>query len=398
MEWLENMNTKEVIAQYDKYVMSTYGRIPIVIVKGKGLKVRDLDGNEYLDFFPGWAVTGLGHCHPKVVNAVRNYLKKIIHVSNNYYNVLQGKLAQKIIENSFEGKVFFCNSGAEANEGAIKLARSYGNASGGRYEIITMENSFHGRTLATITATSQPKYQKGFEPLPLGFKYAAFNDIKAVENAITDKTIAIMLEPIQGEGGINVASEGYVKALRTLCDKKDLILIFDEVQTGVGRTGKMFCFEHYGIIPDIMTLAKALGGGLPIGAMVASKKFADVLKPGMHASTFGGSPIACSAALAVFEAIQKEKLLSNTVRMGEYLLEKLSELKKKKSIIKEIRGKGLMVGVELTIPGKEIVEKCLKEGLLINCTHDKVLRIMPGMIVTRKQIDKAIEIIDKVMI
>jgi len=398
LEWLENMNTKEVIAQYDKYVMSTYGRIPIVIVKGKGLKVRDLDGNEYLDFFPGWAVTGLGHCHPKVVNAVRNYLKKIIHVSNNYYNVLQGKLAQKIIENSFEGKVFFCNSGAEANEGAIKLARSYGNASGGRYEIITMENSFHGRTLATITATSQPKYQKGFEPLPLGFKYAAFNDIKAVENAITDKTIAIMLEPIQGEGGINVASEGYVKALRTLCDKKDLILIFDEVQTGVGRTGKMFCFEHYGIIPDIMTLAKALGGGLPIGAMVASKKFADVLKPGMHASTFGGSPIACSAALAVFEAIQKEKLLSNTVRMGEYLLEKLSELKKKKSIIKEIRGKGLMVGVELTIPGKEIVEKCLKEGLLINCTHDKVLRIMPGMIVTRKQIDKAIEIIDKVMI
>jgi len=391
------MNTKEVIAQYDKYVMSTYGRIPTVIVKGKGLKVRDLDGNEYLDFFPGWAVTGLGHCHPKVVNAVRNYLKKIIHVSNNYYNVLQGKLAQKIIENSFEGKVFFCNSGAEANEGAIKLARSYGNASGGRYEIITMENSFHGRTLATITATSQPKYQKGFEPLPLGFKYAAFNDIKAVENAITDKTIAIMLEPIQGEGGINVASEGYVKALRVLCDKKDLILIFDEVQTGMGRTGKMFCFEHYGIIPDIMTLAKALGGGLPIGAMVASKKFADVLKPGMHASTFGGSPIACSAALAVFEAIQKEKLLSNTVRIGEYLLGKLSELKKKKSIIKEIRGKGLMVGVELTIPGKEIVEKCLKEGLLINCTHDKVLRIMPGMIVTKKQIDKAIGILDKIM-
>ena len=392
------MNTKEVIAQYDKYVMSTYGRIPVVIVKGKGLKVWDLDGNEYLDFFPGWAVTGLGHCHPKVVNAIRNYLKKIIHVSNNYYNMLQGKLAQKIIENTFEGKVFFCNSGAEANEGAIKLARSYGNASGGRYEIITMENSFHGRTLATITATAQPKYQKGFEPLPLGFKYVAFNDIKAVENAITDKTIAIMLEPIQGEGGINVASEGYIKALRDLCDKKDLVLIFDEVQTGVGRTGKMFCFEHYGIIPDIMTLAKALGGGLPMGAMVASKKFADVLKPGMHASTFGGSPIACSAALAVFEAIQKENLLSNAVRMGEYLLEKLNELKKKKSIIKEIRGKGLMVGVELTIPGKEIVEKCFKEGLLINCTHDKVLRIMPGMIVTKKQIDKAIEIIDKVMI
>jgi len=391
------MNTKEIISQYDKYVMATYSRIPIVIVKGKGLKVWDLDGNEYLDFFPGWAVTGLGHCHPKVVNAVRNYLKKIIHVSNNYYNMLQAKLARKIIENSFEGKVFFCNSGAEANEGAIKLARAYGNAMGGRYEIITMENSFHGRTLAAITATAQPKYQKGFEPLPLGFKYADFNDLKAIEAAITDKTAAIMLEPIQGEGGVNVADESYIKALRDICDKKDLVLIFDEVQTGMGRTGKMFCFEHYGIIPDVMTLAKALGGGLPIGAMAAAKKFADVLKPGMHASTFGGSPIACSAALAVFEAIQKEGLLSNTVKMGEYLAGKLGELKNKKSIIKEIRGKGLMLGVELTIPGKEIVEKCFKEGLLINCTHDKVLRIMPGMIVTKKQIDKATEILDKVI-
>ncbi|MEK6732314.1 MAG: aspartate aminotransferase family protein [Candidatus Omnitrophota bacterium] len=391
------MNTKEVIAQYDKYVMNTYTRIPCVIVKGKGLKVWDLDGNEYLDFFPGWAVSGLGHCHPKVVNAVRSYLKKIIHVPNNYYNMLQGKLAQEIIENSFEGKVFFCNSGAEANEGAIKLVRSYGNSSGGRYEIITMENSFHGRTLTTITATAQPKYQKDFEPLPAGFKYVDFNDIKAIENAITDKTIAIMLEPIQGEGGINVADQVYIKALRGLCNRKDMILIFDEVQTGMGRTGKMFGFEHYGILPDIMTLAKSLGGGLPIGAMVAGKKFTDVLKPGMHASTFGGSPVVCSASLAVFEAIKKEGLLSNTVKMGEYLVGKLNELKKKKSIIKEIRGKGLMIGIELTVPGKEIVEKCFKERLLINCTHDKVLRIMPGMIVTKKQIDRAVEILDKVM-
>jgi acetylornithine/N-succinyldiaminopimelate aminotransferase len=389
------MNTKEVIAQYDKYVMNTYTRVPAVIVKGKGLKVWDLDGHEYLDFFPGWAVSGLGHCHPKVVNAVRNYLKKIIHVPNNYYNMLQGKLAQKIIEHSFEGKVFFCNSGAEANEGAIKLARSYGNANGGRYEIITMENAFHGRTLATITATGQPKYLKGFEPLPAGFNLVAFNDIKAVEAAITDKTAAILVELIQGEGGINVADEIYVRSLRSICDKKDLILIFDEVQTGMGRTGRMFGFEHYGITPDIITLAKSLGGGLPIGAMVAGKKFADVLKPGMHASTFGGSPIACSASLAVFEAIQKEGLLSNTLKMGEYLFKRLNELKDKKPVIKEVRGKGLMIGVELTVPGKEIVEKCFKEGLLINCTHDRVLRIMPGMIVTKKQIDKAIEILDK---
>jgi len=391
------MNTQEIIAQYDKYVINTYIRTPVVIVKGKGLKVWDLDGNEYLDFFPGWAVSGLGHCHPKVVNAVRNYLKKIIHVPNNYYNMLQGKLAQKIIENSFEGKVFFCNSGAEANEAAIKLARSYGNATGGRYEIITMENAFHGRTLATITATGQPKYLKGLEPLPLGFKSVAFNDIKAVEAGITDKTIAILIEPVQGEGGINVAEEGYVKSLRALCDKRDLILIFDEVQTGMARTGKMFGFEHYGIIPDVITLAKSLGGGLPIGAMAAGKKFADVLKPGMHASTFGGSPVACSAALAVFEAIQKEGLLSNTVKMGEYLFKRLNELKEKKPVIKEIRGKGLMIGVELTVPGKEIVEKCFKERLLINCTHDRVLRIMPGMIVTKKQIDKAVDILEKVI-
>ena len=390
------MNTQEIISQYDKFVIGTYTRSPAVIVKGKGLKVWDLDGNEYLDFFTGWAVSGLGHCHPKVVGAVRNYLKKIIHVPNNYYNMLQGKLAQAIIEHSFEGKVFFCNSGAEANEGAIKLVRAYGVPKG-KYEIITMQNSFHGRTLATITATGQPKYQKGFEPLPQGFKSVPFNDIRAIENAITDKTAAIMLELIQGEGGINVADKDYALKVRKLCDDKDLILILDEVQTGIGRTGKMFCFEHYGITPDVMTLAKSLGGGLPIGAMVASKKFQDVLKPGMHASTFGGSPIACSAALAVFDAIKKEGLLRNTQEMGDYLKEKLDELKKKKSTIKEIRGKGLMLGAELSIEGKDIVEECFKNKLLINCAHGVVLRLMPGMIVTKKQIDVAMGILDKVI-
>ena len=269
------MNTQELISQYEKFVIKTYTRTPVVIVKGKGLKVWDLEGNEYLDFFPGWAVSGLGHCHPKVVNSVRNYLKKIIHVPNNYYNMLQGKVAQEIIENSFKGKAFFCNSGAEANEAAFKLVRAYGVPKN-RYEIITMQNSFHGRTLATITATGQPKYQKGFEPLPAGFKSVPFNDIDALYSAITDKTAAIMLELIQGEGGINVADKEYIKKVKDICDKKDLILIFDEVQTGMGRTGHMFCFEHYGITPDIMTLAKALGGGLPIGAMVASEKLQDV--------------------------------------------------------------------------------------------------------------------------
>ena len=392
------MNTQQIIAQYEKFVMKTYTRIPAVIVKGKGLKVWDLDGNEYLDFFPGWAVSGIGHCHPEVVNAVKNYLKKIIHVPNNYYNMLQGKLAQEIIENSFkgEGKAFFCNSGAEANEGAIKLVRAYG-VPNGKYEIITMQNSFHGRTLATITATGQPKYSKDFKPLPSGFKSVPFNDIVALKAAVTDKTIAVMLEPIQGEGGINVAHDDYIKDVRRLCDEKGLVLIFDEVQTGMGRTGKIFCFQHYGVTPDVMTLAKSLAGGIPIGALVASKKYADVLKPGMHASTFGGSPIACSAALGVFEAIRREKLLRNTQEMGKYLVEKLNELKKKKSIIKDIRGKGLMIGVELNVEGAAIVEACFKERLLINCAHGNVLRLMPGMIVNKKQIDKAIEILDKVM-
>ena len=390
------MNTQEIIAQYDKFVIKTYTRTPVVIVKGKGLKIWEFDGNQYLDFFPGWAVSGLGHCHPMVVNAVRNYLKKIIHVPNNYYNMVQGKLAQRIVENSFEGRVFFCNSGAEANEAAIKLVRAYGNQKK-KYEIITMYNSFHGRTLATITATGQAKYQKGFEPLPAGFKTVPFNDIKALENAINDTTAGIMLELIQGEGGINVAEEDYVSAIRKICNDKDIILIFDEVQTGMGRTGKMFSFEHYGIEPDIMTLAKSLGGGLPIGAMVASKRFREVLKPGMHASTFGGSPIACSAGLAVFEAIKKERLLSNTEKMSRYLVERLEELKAKKPVIKEVRGKGLMIGVELNIEGDAIVKDCFNKRLLINCAHGNVLRIMPGMIVTKKEIDHAIGILEEVI-
>jgi len=390
------MNTKEIISQYERFVIGTYTRTPMVVVKGKGLKVWDLEGNEYLDFFPGWAVSGLGHCHPKVVNAVRNYIKKIIHVPNNYYNMLQGKLAQRIIEDSFEGRVFFCNSGAEANEAAIKLVRAYG-AGKGRYEIITMQDSFHGRTLATMTATGQPRYQRGFEPLPEGFTSVPFNDIDALEGAINDKTAAIMLELIQGEGGINLADLDYVNRIREICDEKDFILIFDEVQTGMGRTGKMFCFEHYGVKPDVMTLAKSLGGGIPIGAMAASTRFQDVLKPGMHASTFGGSPIACSAGLAVFEAIKGEGLLSNTQEMGMYLLEGLKGLKEKHPVIKEIRGKGLMIGMELTLEGKDIVEGCLRERLLINCAHGNVLRLMPGMIVTKKQIDRAVGILDKVM-
>ncbi len=388
------MNTKEVIELYNNYVMDTYTRTPLVIVKGKGLKVWDVEGKEYLDFFPGWGVSGLGHCHPIVVNAIKNYLHKIIHVSNNYYNVVQAKLAKLLIEDSFTGKVFFCNSGAEANEAAFKLARAYGSPRG-KYEIIAMENSFHGRTLAAITATGQAKFQKGFEPLPEGFKHVRLNDFDELEKAVTEKTVGIILELIQGEGGIYIAEKEYVKKVRELCDRKELLLILDEVQTGLGRTGKIFCFQHYGIEPEIMTLAKSLGGGIPIGAMIAKTKVADVFKPGMHASTFGGSPIACSAALGVFKAIKKERLLTNTAKMGEYLRMRLNELKNKFPVIKEIRGMGLMIGVELNIDGKEIVEECFRNGLLINCTHEKVLRLMPGMTVTKKEIDKAVSILEE---
>ena len=294
----------------------------------------------------------------------------------------------------YPAKVFFCNSGAEANEGAIKFSRKFGR---GRYEIISFENSFHGRTLAALAATGQKKYQQGFEPLPEGFKTVKFNDLEAVKNALTDKTVGVMLELIQGEGGINVASRDFVLGLKKLCEEKNLLLIVDEVQTGVGRTGKLFCHEHYGITPDIVTIAKALGGGLPIGMMVVKKEISDTLGPGMHASTFGGGPVICSAALAVLRAIQKEKLLTNAQRMSEYLISKLAALKDKYAIIKEVRGMGLMLGVELKIEGKAIVEKCIEKGLLINCTHDKVLRLMPALIITKKEIDKAIGILDEVM-
>lgn len=380
---------------YDKYIMNTYKRVPLCLEKAKGVKVWDADGREYMDFFPGWAVSGIGHCHPKVTAAVNKQAKRLLHVSNNYYSRMQGELAETIIKNSFPGKVFFANSGAEANEAAIKLARKYGHASG-RFEIITMTKSFHGRTLATITATGQDKVKIGFDPLPQGFKHIPFNDLEALEEAITDKTIAVMLEPIQCEGGINIASPGYMRGLRKICDERDMLLILDEVQTGMGRSGKMFAYQNYGITPDIMTLAKAIGGGLPIGVCVAREKFQDVLTPGTHASTFGGSPIVCAAALAVFEAIKKEKLISNANRMGAYINKKLNALKKKYHFIKEIRQMALIIGLELGIKGDEVYKECLKDGLLINCTQDTVLRIMPPLNVKKEEIDKAVSILDKV--
>jgi len=388
------MKAQEIFDSYKDYIMPTYTKVPLVFVKGKGSRLWDIHNKIYLDFFPGWGVGNLGHCHPKVMQAVRDQISKLIFIANNYYHLPQAKLAKEIAYQSYPAKVFFCNSGAEANEAAIKFSRKFGK---GRYEIITFENSFHGRTLATIAATGQKKYQQGFEPLPEGFKIVRFNAIDAIKNAITEKTVAIMLELIQGEGGINVANKDFVLSLRKICDDKNLLLIVDEVQTGIGRTGKLFCYQHYGITPDIMTLAKALGGGLPIGVMVVKKEIADTLTPGTHASTFGGGPVICKAALAVLRAIQKERLLSNAKEMGEYLFLKLNELKKKYALIKEVRGLGLMAGVELNSEGKIIVEKCIEKSLLINCTHERVLRLMPALNITKKEIDKALSILDAVL-
>lgn len=389
------MKKSGVFYNYEELILSTYSRLPGIFVKGKGMTLIDIDGKKFLDFFPGWGVNNVGHCHPKVVAAVRNQIGKLIFVPNNLYHPHQAKLAQEIVRWSFPAKIFFCNSGAEACEAAIKFSRAYGE--GKRHEIITTLNSFHGRTMGAISATGQKKYQEPFHPLLEGFKTVPFNDLGAIKAAVTDKTVAILFELIQGEGGINIAAKEYVQEIRKLCDEKKILLMFDEVQTGMGRTGEMFAFKHYGVTPDLMILAKSLGGGLPIGALVVKKELANVFKPGMHASTFGGSPLVCQASLGTFNAIVKDKMLRNVKTMGPYLLQKTKELMGKYSFITEVRGMGLMVGVQLSIEGKTIVEDCFEQGLIINCTQGNILRLMPALNVTKKQIDRALFMIDQAM-
>ncbi len=387
------MTNKQIRQKYEEYVLPNYSKAGIAFVRGSGSWLWDADGNKYLDFFPGWGVNGLGHCHPKVVSAIRDQAGKLLHVSNNYDHPWQGALAEKISKSSFGGLVFFSNSGAEAIEASIKLARKWGNNEG-RHEIIAMKNSFHGRTLAAVSATGQAKYQEGFAPLVEGFLHVSFNDLGGVEQAITGKTVAVLVEPIQGEGGIHVATREFLQGLRKLCDQRRLLLILDEVQTGMGRTGKMFCYQHYGIKPDVMTLAKSLGGGVPIGAMVVDRKLNNVLVPGTHATTFGGGPLVTRAGLAVFDVIQKGKLAQRAVKMGNDLRKRLERMAGKYLVIHEIRGKGLMVGVELVQSGKEIVAECLKRKLLINCTQEKVLRIMPALTVTPAELNQGLEILE----
>ncbi len=386
----------DTIEKTDQNIFHTYGRYPIVLSRGKGVQVWDDKGRQYLDFLSGIAVCNLGHCHAGVAKAVQSQVDRLVHVSNLFYTQPQAELAALLTRHSFADKVFFCNSGAEANEAALKLARkcAYAHSNGKRFEIVTMESSFHGRTLATLTATGQDKFHKGFDPLLAGFTYVPFNDIQALEHAITDKTCAVMLEPIQGEGGVNVPADDYLKQVRQLCDREGLLLIFDEVQVGMGRTGKMFAYEHYGVAPDIMTLAKALAGGLPAGAMLATDNVAQSFTPGTHASTFGGNPVVMAAAVAVLKELVNSDVLHNCARMGSYFREKLVDLKEAyPDIIADVRGKGLIIGMELSIDGKQIVQECLARGIIINCTLDRVLRFVPPLIVTGSDIDTCIEVL-----
>jgi acetylornithine/N-succinyldiaminopimelate aminotransferase len=387
------MTTESTINLYKQYVMSTYAQ-SLVLVKGQGARVWDADGKAYLDFLGGVAVISLGHGHPRLVRAITEQAGTLMHVSNLFYNENQPRLAQKLVERFGPGKCFFCNSGAEANEGLIKLARLWGNKQG-KFEIVSMLNSFHGRTLAAITATGQTKYQKGFEPLPQGFLYATYNDLESVRAVVNEKTAAILVEACQGEGGVIPATQEFMTGLRRLCDEKNILLLFDEVQTGIGRTGHWFGFQAYGIQPDAISLAKGLGGGFPIGAIVAGPKLCDVFQAGHHASTFGGTPLACAAALEVLKIVDEEGLRENAARMGERFQQSLKKTTGRYGWVSGVRGMGLMVGIVLDRPAKEF-EKMLREnGLLSVATAERTIRFLPPLNVREAEIDEALAIVDK---
>ena len=387
------------INRADQCVMKTYGRYPIVAQRGEGCRLWDVDGKSYLDFLAGVAVNNLGHCHPKVVAALQEQAGKLLHCSNFYHIPQQIELAEWLCERSFAERAFFCNSGAEANEAAMKLVRKHSREKYGenRFDVITALDSFHGRTIGTISATGQKKVQAGFTPMVPGFSYVPFGDPEAMRQAITPSICAVMLEPVQGEGGVNIPPPGYLKTIREICDEFDLLLVYDEVQVGCGRTGTLWAYEQEDVAPDILTLAKALAGGPPIGAMLTTEALAKRLGPGSHGSTFGGNPLICAAALAAMQTIVDDGVLDNCRAMGGYLTEQLERLKNKYAFIKEVRGRGLIIGMELTIEGGELVKAAMERGLLINCTVGKVLRFLPPLIVSRAEVDEAITILDEVL-
>jgi acetylornithine aminotransferase len=390
------MNIKETA---DQVIANTYARYPLAMVRGEGSTLYDDQGRAYTDFIAGIAVCNLGHAHPKLVAAMADQAKTLWHVSNLFYTQPQTELAAWLTAHSFADRVFFANSGAEANEAAIKLARKYFQDQGApqRHRVISMKQSFHGRTMATLSATGQEKIRKGFDPILEGFDFVPFNEIEDLSCMVGSATCAVMLEPIQGEGGVVVPDPQYLSQVRKLCDETGCLLIFDEVQTGVGRTGKLFAHEHFDVVPDIMTLAKALGNGMPIGAMLAGEKVAAAFSPGAHASTFGGTPLVTAVSLKVLETLEEEGIVRHAAQMGDYLMGRLNALKDKHPVIEAVRGKGLLVGVPLSIPGASIVTACMEKGFLINCIQDNVLRLAPPLVISREEIDALLQCLDEVL-
>ena len=395
MATAETTKSAEIIELFNKYVVPNYRRYPVALVRGEGSYVWDAEGRRYLDFFPGWGCNLLGHCPGPVVQAVQEQVAALIHVPNTWYMEAQGRWAKLLSERSFGGQAFFCNSGAEANEAAIKLARLH--ATKGRYKIITFTGGFHGRTLGATAATAQPKYHEGLGPLMAGFVYAPFGDLEATTKLVDDETCAILIEPIQGEGGINIAPPEFLAGLRKLCDERGLLLMFDEVQTGCGRTGQWFAYQHYDVVPDVMTLAKALCGGIAGGALLTKPEIAPSLRPGMHAATFGGNPIAARAGIAAIEMIEEEQLLEHARRLSEVFRVRLTELASGCDLVREVRILGLMIGIELAIDGTPAVAAAMERGLLINCTHGTVLRLLPAMNLSEDQVHQGCDILADVV-
>lgn len=391
-----SLSSTETIKLFDRYVVPNYNRFPVSLVRGEGSYIWDSEGNRYLDLFCGWGCNLLGHCPPSVVEAVCEQLKTLLHVPNTWYTEVQGRWAEALSERSFGGQAFFCNSGTEANEAAIKLARLHGSAKK-RYKIITFEGGFHGRTLGSTTATAQPKYHEGLGPLMAGFVYAPFGDLEAVAKLIDGETIAILIEPIQGEGGVRIPPEGFLEGLRKLADQHDLLLMFDEVQTGCGRTGEWFAYQTVGVTPDVMTLSKAICGGVAGGAMLTTPEIAKSLRPGMHACTFGGNAVAAAAGIAYIEAIERENLLEHAKHLGELFRTRLEALKQECDLVREVRVRGVMIGAELSVEGAPAVRACLERKLLINCTHGTVIRLLPAMNLTDEQAHEGLDILSDVL-
>ncbi len=396
------LSSSDTVELFKRYVIANYNRYPVNLVRGEGSFVWDAEGNRYLDLFPGWGCNLLGHCPPRVVEAVQEQVATLIHVPNTWHMDVQGRWAQMLSERSFGGQAFFCNSGAEANEAAIKLARLHGmggapGVAGKRYKIVTFSGGFHGRTLGALTATAQPKYHEGLGPLVAGFLYAPFGDLEAAAKLIDDETCAILVEPIQGEGGVRIPPAGFLTGLRKLCDEQGLLLIFDEVQTGCGRTGDWFAYQHFGVTPDAMTLAKALCGGIAGGALLAKPEIVPALRPGMHAATFGGNPIAARAGIATLETIEQEGLLAGAKHLGEIFRRRFTALAAECDLIREVRVCGVMIGIELAIDGAPVVRECLARKLLVNCTHGTVIRLLPAMNLSEEQAEEGCEILADVI-